>query len=282
MQDQINLDWDTRFLAPIDVQLQNEQHHPLSPHSAPLANKKYGSNADIAEYADLQAPMSRQDMFLQSPVSNYNDSPPLQLAELNGQNDMHEIPMPLHFGGGPSFSMDNSEQQMSNVYQMMDAEGNVQWVNAEFNPMQMNNLSPAMQRVQHQLRHSNSETSLSSWTSQQSFSNNTNGTNNNQWGSNGNLQQFEPGQIFSCTFPGCTKQFNKPTNLKSHARIHNTERSFVCTDCGSAFRRSHDLKRHQRSLHTDVKPFGCQRCGKRFSRMVNSTLIVGCTQKTFI
>lgn len=109
------------------------------------------------------------------------------------------------------------------------------------------------------LKHSGSDSSLASWS--------TNGTNSsynpNEW----QAQQQQEG-AFKCTFPGCQKIFTKQTNLKSHSRIHHTERNYACQECGTAFRRSHDLKRHQRSLHSDVKPFGCQRCGKRFSRMV--------------
>ena len=261
MEEQLNLDWDSRFLAPIDiVRLQNAEH-PLSPHTAPL-NQDKKPYVDFSSQIDseFEGQMSNQQFFLQSPVSNYNKSPPLQLQDMQS-HDISEIPMPLHFAGPPSFA-DNHSEQMSNVYQMMDAEGNIQWVNADINPM--SNLSPAMQRVQNQLRHSNSETSLSSWTSQQSQ------FNNGQWPAEQGLE-YENSQLFNCTFPGCNKQFNKQTNLKSHIRIHNTERSFMCNECGSAFRRSHDLKRHQRSLHSDVKPYGCHKCGKRFSRMVPLT-----------
>lgn len=74
--------------------------------------------------------------------------------------------------------------------------------------------------------------------------------------------------IFECSFPGCEKTFSKHTNLKSHLRIHKSDRNYNCEDCSATFRRSHDLKRHQRSLHSDVKPYACGRCAKRFSRMV--------------
>ncbi|KAI8851267.1 hypothetical protein BC829DRAFT_356663, partial [Chytridium lagenaria] len=42
---------------------------------------------------------------------------------------------------------------------------------------------------------------------------------------------------------------------------------FNCPLCPMSFRRSHDLKRHTRSLHTKVKPYICVKCSKSFSRL---------------
>lgn len=48
-------------------------------------------------------------------------------------------------------------------------------------------------------------------------------------------------------------------------------KQFVCEikGCGKRFRRSEHLKRHIRSLHTNEKPYQCDRCMKRFSRSDN-------------
>ena len=50
------------------------------------------------------------------------------------------------------------------------------------------------------------------------------------------------------------------TNKRQH-----DHKSFQCTTCSATFKRSHDLRRHHRSVHSDVKPYNC-RCGKRFAR----------------
>ncbi|KAJ3388637.1 Metallothionein expression activator [Lobulomyces angularis] len=76
-------------------------------------------------------------------------------------------------------------------------------------------------------------------------------------------------EIFKCTHEGCPKVFNHIFNLKSHLKAHSPERSFVCDQCSSSFRRSHDLKRHCRSIHSSIKPFECRSCSKSFSRMVS-------------
>jgi len=71
--------------------------------------------------------------------------------------------------------------------------------------------------------------------------------------------------FYPCTYVGCGKVFTKPYNLKSHIKIHSSERPFKCQYCKARFSRGHDLNRHTR-LHTGVKPFECQKCKKRFSR----------------
>ncbi|KAJ3396151.1 hypothetical protein HDU92_003823 [Lobulomyces angularis] len=83
-----------------------------------------------------------------------------------------------------------------------------------------------------------------------------------------NSEEAEGGELGSipCTFSGCSKKFKKSCHMKSHLKIHNTERSFTCDICSTAFRRSHDLKRHIQSLHDVIKKWGCVTCGKRFAR----------------
>ncbi|KAJ3213990.1 Metallothionein expression activator [Clydaea vesicula] len=77
----------------------------------------------------------------------------------------------------------------------------------------------------------------------------------------------EATEIFNCPHEGCTKVFNRQFNLKSHLKLHAPEKTFLCEQCPASFRRSHDLKRHCRSLHSAIKPFECKNCSKSFSRM---------------
>jgi hypothetical protein len=85
--------------------------------------------------------------------------------------------------------------------------------------------------------------------------------------------EVSDGQIYVCDYPGCFKNYNKQSSLFTHIKSHNKTRGFNCDICGTSFRRSHDLKRHERSIHTEVKLFVCNKCGKRFSRMVFQYLI---------
>ncbi|KAJ3302391.1 hypothetical protein HDU76_005532 [Blyttiomyces sp. JEL0837] len=77
----------------------------------------------------------------------------------------------------------------------------------------------------------------------------------------------DPSTLLTCPHEGCNKVFNKALNLRSHIKTHVSDKIFTCPLCTASFRRSHDLKRHARSLHTGVKPFACSRCPKSFSRM---------------
>ncbi|KAJ3195861.1 hypothetical protein HK101_010839 [Irineochytrium annulatum] len=58
-----------------------------------------------------------------------------------------------------------------------------------------------------------------------------------------------------------------PVRVGGRIPEQQKERVYACQSCPAAFRRSHDLKRHTRSLHTMVKPFRCVSCTKSFSRM---------------
>lgn len=58
--------------------------------------------------------------------------------------------------------------------------------------------------------------------------------------------------VFNFTFPECTEKYNKP---KFHA----------CNKCELKFKRSYDLRRHERS-HYGIKLFTCIKCKTRFAR----------------
>ena len=66
----------------------------------------------------------------------------------------------------------------------------------------------------------------------------------------------------------CGKSFEKKFTLNSHIKNHHSGILFQCDICSTTFKRQHDLKRHHRSLHMNIKPFSCNVCKKGFSRMV--------------
>ncbi|ORY43036.1 hypothetical protein BCR33DRAFT_651616, partial [Rhizoclosmatium globosum] len=71
-----------------------------------------------------------------------------------------------------------------------------------------------------------------------------------------------------CPLEGCTQTFHKQMNLTSHLKTHKSSKIYRCTDCDTTFRRSHDLRRHVSSLHSEAgKAFCCLKCPKRFARL---------------
>ncbi|KAJ3174540.1 Strongly-conserved Zn-finger binding protein (TFIIIA) [Geranomyces variabilis] len=74
------------------------------------------------------------------------------------------------------------------------------------------------------------------------------------------------GGMFSCA---CGKSFKKLSSLRSHAKLHGRERSFVCDQCNKGFLRKHDLTRHTTThLPHGAKPYTCPHplCGVTFTR----------------
>ena len=93
--------------------------------------------------------------------------------------------------------------------------------------------------------------------------------------------------LWRCNLPGCVYTAQKLNRLLRHKQrcefnigketqndhsIHNGshigEKTFVCSECGKAFSKSHLLKIHIRS-HTGEKPFICFQCDKSFSSSGN-------------
>ena len=59
------------------------------------------------------------------------------------------------------------------------------------------------------------------------------------------------------------------TALKSTKKeIHTEIRTFKCESCGKSFKRNNHLKYHK-LVHKSEKPFSCMQCGKTFSQSSN-------------
>jgi len=62
-------------------------------------------------------------------------------------------------------------------------------------------------------------------------------------------------------------------SLNEARNISNDEdeqdKPFPCPDCSKQFKRSEHLKRHIRSVHSNIRPFHCKYCEKKFSRSDN-------------
>lgn len=260
-----DLTWDQKLMA-----LEMGMNIPISPESGGL---KSDVGKESLQYQPLYTEPNTGENYdfelneLMSPpitpgnIGQYNISPqsqyiqPNQIHQTNQsivEQEYSELSYELPLG----VSNDLLYQPLRDNYQTQWVDYQQQLLIPQQFPLQNQNMDP-IARVQNQIKHSLSNSSLNSWTT------NEPSYESQDWQHPIRLQNDQ----IQCSFPGCMKTFNKQSNLKSHSRIHVIERNFGCQECGASFRRSHDLKRHQRSLHSDVKPYGCGRCGKRFSRM---------------
>lgn len=75
-------------------------------------------------------------------------------------------------------------------------------------------------------------------------------------------------KTLSCTWPGCTKTFNRPARLRDHLNSHTNSRPFKCTyeGCNKDYIEDKHLKQHIKAAHKNERNHVCPRpgCGKSF------------------
>lgn len=65
----------------------------------------------------------------------------------------------------------------------------------------------------------------------------------------------------------CGKAFKTLTALKQHTVTHTLEHPFKCADCGRSFNKDWNYTQHRR-IHTGELPYECEVCGEKFRHNV--------------
>lgn len=60
-----------------------------------------------------------------------------------------------------------------------------------------------------------------------------------------------------------------PKGLLSAPVVQNENGCFPCSECDKQFKRTEHLKRHIRSVHSNIRPYHCHYCERKFSRLDN-------------
>ncbi|CAK7215620.1 hypothetical protein SBRCBS47491_002542 [Sporothrix bragantina] len=67
-----------------------------------------------------------------------------------------------------------------------------------------------------------------------------------------------------CTWPNCTKTFNRPARLTAHLRSHTNDRPFKCPDCPKTYLEEKHLRQHIKGSHSQERQYVCPECSKAF------------------
>lgn len=75
-------------------------------------------------------------------------------------------------------------------------------------------------------------------------------------------------KTLACTWPGCSKTFNRPARLRDHLNSHTNSRPFKCPydGCAKDYIEDKHLKQHIKAWHTHERKYVCPRdgCDKSF------------------
>ena len=78
--------------------------------------------------------------------------------------------------------------------------------------------------------------------------------------------------MIKCT--ECDNRYTSNAQLETHIKYkHKNEKPFICEECGLCLRTNSNLRQHMLT-HTDLAPFECDVCKKKFknkSRLKVST-----------
>lgn len=73
---------------------------------------------------------------------------------------------------------------------------------------------------------------------------------------------LEVRQTFKCS--DCDNRYTSNAQLETHIRYkHKNEKPFICEECGLSLRTNSNLRQHM-LIHTDLAPFECEICKKKF------------------
>ncbi|CCH41036.1 Zinc finger protein [Wickerhamomyces ciferrii] len=154
----------------------------------------------------------------------------------------------LNLNQSPTNSTGNSNSN-SNILNYLDTSSNI-------NPAKNIHHFPTFNlNYFDSLQQSQSQTTTTS----NDFDHNSN--TNSSWSINNGHNQ---GQPLSTPTPNSQNSTPPSTSSRSQGGI-NDPKPFLCSDCNLSFRRSSDLRRHQRA-HLPILPHICKKCGKGFAR----------------
>jgi uncharacterized Zn-finger protein len=68
--------------------------------------------------------------------------------------------------------------------------------------------------------------------------------------------------VFACQI--CGKRFTRRYSLKVHMNLHMGKYILQCDICKKGFNTSYSLRGHMNTIHTGVKEFKCDWCGKEY------------------
>ena len=91
---------------------------------------------------------------------------------------------------------------------------------------------------------------------------------NKRFADRGDLKKHEQAHSetkkYSCAT--CGKRYSLLRNLKFHVIRHTDPKAFACKVCGKELTTPDNLQTHMLSVHSSVRPYHCQYCGKTFAR----------------